>query len=70
MEILLKKLKLDVIDGHKFKKLLVGGKMGTVALYSKNKKDFVVKFLIAPRNDDELGRFFMEFFLLRNAYEL
>jgi len=57
MKDLLVKLGLETIDGYKFVKTLGKGKAALTCLYRKNKKNRVYKFLILPRNEEELESF-------------
>jgi len=60
METLLKKLDLLTIGDYTFESSLSGGKALATLLYKKLGESFVIKLLIAPRNEFEFIRFKQE----------
>jgi len=62
-QILIKKASLEEINNYKFVKFINKGNASSTAIY-KNKKaeKIIVKFLIAPRNSDELSAFCNEYY--------
>jgi serine/threonine protein kinase len=55
---LLKSLSLTSINGYNFEKTLTGGQMSCAAVYGNERDERIVyKFLIQPRNKEELQRF-------------
>lgn len=61
MKDLLSKLGLLKVGGLEYKETLSGGKAAAACTYSSSKGElYVIKFLIAPRTDEELEKFKLE----------
>lgn len=61
MKNLIKAVNLEKINGYTYFRSLSGGQMSHSVIYENHKKEkVVVKFLIYPRNDFELKRFYQE----------
>jgi len=60
MKELLEKLNLLKIDDLEFDSALSGGKASTTLVYKSSTESYIVKLLIAPRNEFELKRFNQE----------
>lgn len=60
MKELLKRLNLYKIKDLEFDETLSGGKASATLVYKKSDEKYIVKILIAPRNDNELKRFKQE----------